>query len=59
MPLEIWLAFVVTSAAVLVIPGPSMLTVIGYALAHGRRSTFPLVLGGFGSSGDGDDGGGH
>jgi threonine/homoserine/homoserine lactone efflux protein len=45
MSIEIWLAFVVTSAIVLVIPGPTILTVIGYSLTHGRRANVPLVLG--------------
>ena len=43
MPLELWLAFVVASAILLVIPGPTILTVISYSLAHGRRANGPLV----------------
>lgn len=43
MSLEIWLAFVLASAVVLVIPGPTILTVISYSLAHGRRVRLPLV----------------
>lgn len=43
MSLEIWLAFVVASAVLLVIPGPTILTVISYSLAHGRRANAPLV----------------
>jgi threonine/homoserine/homoserine lactone efflux protein len=42
--IELWLAFVVTSAIVLVIPGPTILTVIGYSLTHGPRANAPLVL---------------
>jgi threonine/homoserine/homoserine lactone efflux protein len=45
MSIEIWLAFVVTSAIVLAIPGPTILTVIGYSLTHGRRANVPLVVG--------------
>lgn len=37
MALELWLAFVVASAVLLVSPGPAILTVISYSLAHGRR----------------------
>jgi threonine/homoserine/homoserine lactone efflux protein len=43
MPLELWLAFVAASAILLVIPGPTILTVISYSLAHGRRANGPLV----------------
>ncbi len=43
MALEIWLAFVAASAVVLVIPGPTILTVISYSVSHGRRANIPLV----------------
>src|SRR6186997_3355824 len=43
MPLELWLAFVAASAVLLVIPGPTILTVISYSLAHGRRAKVPLI----------------
>ena len=43
MSLELWLAFVAASALLLVIPGPTILTVISYSLAHGRRANVPLV----------------
>lgn len=43
VPIELWLAFVATSAVLLVIPGPTVLTVIGYSLAHGRRANLALV----------------
>lgn len=43
MPLELWLAFVAASAVMLVIPGPTILTVISYSMAHGRRANVPLV----------------
>ncbi len=45
MSLELWLAYVVTVAVLLVIPGPTILTVIGYSLAHGRRANLALVAG--------------
>lgn len=44
MPLEHWLAFVATSAILLVVPGPTVLTVISYSLAHGRHANVPLVV---------------
>ncbi len=43
MSIELWFAFVVASAVMLVIPGPTVLTIISYSLAHGRRAHFPLV----------------
>ncbi|MDX1375263.1 MAG: LysE family translocator [Burkholderiales bacterium] len=43
MPLETWLAFAAASAVLLVIPGPTILTVLSYALAHGRRANVALV----------------
>lgn len=43
MPIELWFAFVVASAVLLVIPGPTILTVISYSMAHGRRANVPLV----------------
>jgi threonine/homoserine/homoserine lactone efflux protein len=45
MPLELWLAYVATSAVVLAIPGPTILLVLSYAIAHGRKATLPLVAG--------------
>ncbi|GKT15317.1 LysE family translocator [Acidovorax sp. SUPP2522] len=44
MPIELWLAFVAASAVMLVIPGPTILTVISYSMSHGRRANVPLVL---------------
>ncbi|RYY65865.1 MAG: LysE family translocator, partial [Comamonadaceae bacterium] len=43
MPIELWLAFVAASAVLLVIPGPTILTVISYSVSHGRRANVPLV----------------
>jgi len=43
MHIEHWLAFVAASAVLLIIPGPTILTVISYSMAHGRRANVPLV----------------
>ena len=43
MSIDRWLAFVAASAVLLVIPGPTILTVISYSMAHGRRANVPLV----------------
>ena len=44
MTVEIWLAFTAATIVLLVIPGPTILTVISYSIAHGRRANVPLVL---------------
>lgn len=44
MSVEIWFTFVVASAILLIIPGPTILTVISYSIAHGRRANVPLVV---------------
>jgi threonine/homoserine/homoserine lactone efflux protein len=43
MSFETWCAFVVASAVLLVVPGPTILTVISYSVAHGRRANASLV----------------
>lgn len=45
MSIETWLAFLAAAAAMLVIPGPTILLVLGQSLGGGRRSTLPLVAG--------------
>jgi len=45
MSIEIWLAFVVASTVLLVIPGPTILLVVSYALGQGWRSAFPMAVG--------------
>lgn len=45
MPIDHWLAFVVASAIMLAIPGPTVLLVISYALGHGRRPALAIVAG--------------
>jgi threonine/homoserine/homoserine lactone efflux protein len=45
MPLELYLAYVAAAAIVLVIPGPTITLVIGYALAEGRRAAWATVAG--------------
>jgi threonine/homoserine/homoserine lactone efflux protein len=43
MSIEAWLAYVAATIVLLVIPGPTILTVISYSIAHGRRANVPLV----------------
>lgn len=44
MSIQLWLAFVAASVILLVIPGPTILTVISYSVAHGRRANIPLAV---------------
>ncbi|MGH8185160.1 MAG: LysE family transporter, partial [Steroidobacteraceae bacterium] len=44
MSIELWLGFVAASAILLVIPGPTILTVISYSISHGKRANVPLVI---------------
>lgn len=45
MSFELWLAFCAAAMLVLVIPGPTVALVIGYALGEGRRAAFAIVAG--------------
>lgn len=45
MPFETWLAFVAASAVLLIIPGPTILLVVSYALGQGRRVALPVATG--------------
>ncbi len=43
MTLAVWAAFALTCCLVLVIPGPTILTVISYSVSHGNRASLPLI----------------
>ncbi|MFC4276443.1 LysE family translocator [Achromobacter aloeverae] len=43
MSIELWIAFVATSAVLLAMPGPTVLTIVNYSISHGRRVNAPLV----------------
>ncbi|WP_417669976.1 LysE family translocator [Roseibium sp.] len=45
MTLELYFAYVAATLIVLAIPGPTIMLVISYALAHGRKSASASVLG--------------
>ena len=45
MSLELWLAYTLAAAIILVIPGPTILLVISQAVTHGRKSVVPLAAG--------------
>jgi len=44
MSVEIWIAFVSASIVLLMIPGPTILTVISYSISHGNKAKIPLIL---------------
>jgi len=45
MSVEIWLAFALASAVLVLIPGPTVLLVVSYALGQGWRSALPTAVG--------------
>ena len=45
MTFHIWLTFVLATAVLLAIPGPTVLMVVGQSLGAGRRYALPLVAG--------------
>ena len=45
MSVEVWLAFVAASTALLLIPGPTVLLVVSHALSHGRRVALSTAAG--------------
>ncbi|MDA8585647.1 LysE family translocator [Rhodobacteraceae bacterium] len=45
MDFSLWLAFAAASTALLLIPGPTVLLVLAYAIGQGRRIAVPTALG--------------
>ncbi|MEX0371634.1 MAG: LysE family translocator [Tateyamaria sp.] len=45
MPLDLWLTFVIASTALLVIPGPTLMMVLSYAMTQGKRVAVASALG--------------
>jgi len=45
MSFEAWLAFTAASAILLIIPGPTILLVVSYALGQGWRTALPMAVG--------------
>jgi threonine/homoserine/homoserine lactone efflux protein len=45
MTFEVWLAYLVATTVVLLIPGPTIMLVVSYALTEGRRSVWGTVAG--------------
>tara|TARA_R110002095_G_scaffold208471_1_gene194199 strand:+ start:963 stop:1586 length:624 start_codon:yes stop_codon:yes gene_type:complete len=44
MSIELWITFVAASIVLLLIPGPTILTVISYSMSHGYKAKIPLIL---------------
>ncbi len=44
MDIELWLAFTAAAAILLIIPGPTILTVISYSVSHGYKAKIPLII---------------
>lgn len=45
MSLETWIAFTIASSIMLVIPGPTVLLIVSYALGQGWRAAAPMAIG--------------
>lgn len=45
MTFEIWAAFAAASTVLLIIPGPTVLLVVSYALGQGWRTALPMAVG--------------
>ncbi len=45
MTFEVYLAYVVACTELVVIPGPTILLVVSYAMSHGRSSAFATIFG--------------
>jgi threonine/homoserine/homoserine lactone efflux protein len=45
MPVEIWVAFAAASAVLVLIPGPTVLLVVSYAMGQGWRTALPMAVG--------------
>ena len=45
MSIEIWVAFVVASAVLLAVPGPTVMLVVSYALGRGKQTAWATVPG--------------
>ncbi len=43
--MDVWMAYAAATAVFLAVPGPTIMLVVGYALAHGRRATLATVAG--------------
>lgn len=45
MTFDTWLTFIIATLIFAIIPGPTVIVLVGQAIAHGKKSVMPLVLG--------------
>jgi threonine/homoserine/homoserine lactone efflux protein len=45
MDIGVWLAFVLASGLILIMPGPTIILVVSQAMVHGKKSVIPLAAG--------------
>lgn len=45
MTLELWIGFIVASLALGIIPGPGVISIVGYAISSGRKTALASVAG--------------
>jgi len=45
MSIHIWLTFVLTASLILIIPGPTIIYVVGQSLKYGHKASVPLSIG--------------
>ncbi|MFT6254445.1 MAG: threonine/homoserine/homoserine lactone efflux protein [Granulosicoccus sp.] len=45
MTFEVWIAFISVVLVFALIPGPTVILVVGQAMTHGKKSVIPLVSG--------------
>lgn len=45
MTLETWIAYAIATEILLIVPGPTVLLIVGFALTRGRRAAFAAVAG--------------
>ncbi|MBN4081239.1 LysE family translocator [Caldithrix abyssi] len=45
MTIESWITFVVIASLILIVPGPTIIYVVGQSLFHGKKSVIPLTSG--------------
>lgn len=45
MATDLWLAFVLAAGVLLLLPGPTVLLIVGFALANGTRAALAAMVG--------------
>ncbi len=45
MSFEVWLTFIFAATIILIVPGPTIIYVVGQSLSHGKKASIPLIIG--------------